>query len=201
MAADRTSGKKANGSSGVVAMAAVFGMVTILAIGAGWFVGTQIRSVTQAQTDGPAGSGHGLAAGSDKDAAALSKNIHASGHASRGDKSGETAASEAESSILSSFSHPTSVKLQPIVSNIGTSGDEWMRLEVAVIFGSDAGSIADTEKDTISEAIVAMLRRMDKETLAGPSGFLQFREDLDDTVMISTGGRANSAKILSMVVE
>ena len=195
MAGDRKSDDKKSGGSGIVAMAAIFGTVTVLAIGAGWYVGSQIRSVTEAKLEETAGQDNGS-----KPVDAAKDTSHAS-NAKPGEHGSEASSNDEHGGVMSIFDKPSVLKLDPIVSNIGTSGNQWVRLEIAVIYGSDSGSVEDVEKSNISEAIIAMLRLKDKSELSGPSGFLQFREDLVDTVMVSTEGRAKSAKILSMVVE
>jgi len=191
MADEGKSGKKKGGASGVIGMAAAMGLVTVLAVGAGWYVGSQIRVTKEVKPTEQVAAD--LQSEKSKDAALGRREAPATTDAH--------SEATAEGSGLSLFGGPSSVKLEPIVSNIGSSGDEWMRLEVAVLYGGDVGTIPDSEVYTISEAIVAMLHRKDKSELSGPSGFLQFREDLVDTVKVATGGRANSAKILSMVVE
>ncbi len=204
MAEKRKAEGKKGGGSGLVAMVAVFATVTLLAVGAGWYVGSQIRSVTQAQLDDAAEAQGGEKAGKESaHSASDTSGGHGSsgGHGASGDQEVELAANAGHGSVLSIFANPTAVKLDPIVSNIGNSGKEWVRLEIAVIYGADSGAVADAEKSQISEAVIGMLRGKDKTELAGPSGFLQFREDLVDTVMVSTEGRAISAKVLSMVIE
>lgn len=197
MAEKDKSGKKAGG--GLFATVTVFGFVTVLAVGAGWYLGSRIRTVTQAQIESASVTETGAARKSEI-GAPRSREQRKTEQGSQG-HGGETAADASHGAIQSFFGGPSSVKLEPIICNIGASGDEWMRLQIAVVYGPDAGTVSDAEKYEINEAIIAMMRRKDKSDLDGPSGFLHFREDLVDTVMISTGGRATSAKILSMVVE
>jgi hypothetical protein len=94
-----------------------------------------------------------------------------------------------------------SIRLDPIVASIGEAGSRWIRIELALVFQPGEPVATDAEKLDINEAVVGMMRSRSPTDLEGPSGFLHFREDLTDIVMLSTGGRASAAKILSMVLE
>jgi flagellar basal body-associated protein FliL len=203
---------ESDNKSGLVPLIAVFGAITLLSVGIGWFIGSQIRQTMETRiADASATGAEAQAAEAAAKIAAEKADREAIGkrpgrHASK-KKSGEHAntgeASVANESAVDALfaAAPETVKLDPIVANLGTSNDKWIRLELAVIFKKGVEPTSEQEKFAISEAIVGMLRSKTADELSGPSGYLQFREDLMDTVMISTGGRASAAKILSLVVE
>ena len=171
-------------NSGMMPMLASMALVSVLAVGAGWFIAGQI--------------------GSPQMQPAQAKPVEDIA----GDQPQETqesnAASNRTASGRSGFSlwgSNNAVRLEPIVSNLGSSGSDWIRIEVGLVMhpGETLGS--EEDRMAVSEQIIAMLRRKTLADISGPSAFLQFREDLDDTVRLSTKGRAQSARILSLVIE
>ena len=93
------------------------------------------------------------------------------------------------------------VKLDPIVSNLGTQGSDWIRIEIGLIVRQGESLSSETDKMDVTEQVITLLRRSTIDDLSGPTAFLQFREDLNDTVRLTTEGRAEAVRILSLVIE
>lgn len=96
---------------------------------------------------------------------------------------------------------PTVAMLNPIVSSLSDPNGLWLRIELAVIFGAGKHYEGDIDKISLQNDIVAYLRTIDSSMISGPSGFIHFHEDLVDRVRMTTGGRAEDVKILSLVAE
>lgn len=208
MAAEPEKAKK----SGIVPLIAVVGAITAIALGAGWFIGSQIRQTIDTELAANAD----MAPPARSDASAKMAAVDEEERAAIGTHPGDSkkkkkkddghgadkdAASDAHAIAGLFGSGPEAVKLDPIVANLGTPDGQWIRLELAVIYRRGVETATESEKGSINEAIIGMLRSKTPDDLSGPSGFLQFREDLSDAVMLSSGGRALSVKILSMVLE
>lgn len=156
-----------------------FVVITLIAAGAGWFLGgdfstrglpeEKVASVVVKKADlESGGGGHGEEGGDDE-----------------GEK----------------HSGPTVAMLSPIVSSLNDPNGLWIRLEVAVIFGEGKHYEGEIDKISLQNDIVAYLRSIDSDLISGPSGFIHFHEDLVDRVRMSTSGRAVDIKILSLVAE
>jgi flagellar protein FliL len=102
----------------------------------------------------------------------------------------------------SALSDQTIVRsLAPVVSNLGTPSDTWMRLELSILMSSAASSEQDLVAAKAGESVVAFLRTVDLKKIEGPSGFLHFREDLSDMLTARFSGSISGVLIGSMVVE
>ncbi|GIL00244.1 MAG: hypothetical protein BroJett030_01430 [Alphaproteobacteria bacterium] len=196
--------------SGLVPLVAVFGAITLLAVGSGWFIGSQVRQTMEtrlaeetaaAETAAAQVEAQARPAVDDEERAAIGKRP---GRTPKKPKAADAAAhgGEEELTAASLFAAgPPTFTLDPIVANLGATKGQWIRMEVAVVYQNGTKAPSDDEKNAINEAIVGMLRAKTADDLAGASGFLQFREDLLDTVKVSTGGKAAATKILSLVIE
>lgn len=199
--------------SGLVPLVAVFGVITLLAVGMGWFIGSQIRqtmetkyAAAEAAAEAVAAEAQATQAKADEaaqDRAAIGKRPGQKSEKKKSSHGGEhdAPADEAHAAAGLFSSGPQIVKLDPILTNLGTKEGQWIRLEIAVVYKPGTQAASEEEKTSINETIVGMLRSKTPDDIAGPSGYLQFREDLTDAVMLGTGGRAKTAKILSMVLE
>ena len=92
-------------------------------------------------------------------------------------------------------------QLAPIVTNLASPKDVWMRIEVSIVIKPEARSEQDLIVVRSSDQILALLRTIDLAQIEGPSGFLHFREDINDLVRESSEHRVAQVLINSMVVE
>lgn len=181
MAKETTDEKKKGGSPLVMILAVV--VVSGAAVGAGWYLGNEIRTT-----------------------AAASANAQPASAKAKPDVTGQPAGSgpdgsDAQASGFSFWAGRGTLRLEPIVSNLGDSGSDWIRIEIGLVYRDGEKPAGDEESMAVTEDIIAMLRRKSIEDLSGPAAYLQFREDLNDTVRLATAGRVLNARILSMVVE
>jgi len=92
-------------------------------------------------------------------------------------------------------------QLAPIVTNLASPKDVWMRIEVSIVIKPEAKAEQDLIAVKSSDQILALLRTIDLAQIEGPSGFLHFREDINDLVRESSEHRVAQVLINSMVVE
>jgi flagellar protein FliL len=92
-------------------------------------------------------------------------------------------------------------QLAPIVTNLASPKDVWMRIEISIVIKPEAKSEQDLIAVNSSDQILALLRTMDLAQIEGPSGFLHFREDINDLVRESSEHKVAQVLINSMVVE
>jgi flagellar FliL protein len=92
-------------------------------------------------------------------------------------------------------------QLAPIVTNLATPKDVWMRIEVSIVIKPEAQAEQDLIAVRSSDQILALLRTVHLTQIEGPSGFLHFREDINDLVRESSEHKVAQVLISSMVVE
>lgn len=92
-------------------------------------------------------------------------------------------------------------QLAPIVTNLASPKDVWMRIEVSIVIKPEAKAEQDLIAVKSSDQILALLRTIDLAQIEGPSGFLHFREDINDLVRESSEQKVAQVLINSMVVE
>jgi flagellar protein FliL len=91
--------------------------------------------------------------------------------------------------------------LAPIISNLGNPSETWMRLEISILIDGKVQSDQDVIAVKASDLVVSYLRTIELKKIEGPSGFLHFREDLNDTLTAEFEGKITGVLIGSMVVE
>jgi flagellar FliL protein len=92
-------------------------------------------------------------------------------------------------------------QLAPIVTNLASPKDVWMRIELSIVIKPEATLEQDLIAVKSSDQILALLRTIDLAQIEGPSGFLHFREDINDLVRESSEHKVAQVLINSMVVE
>jgi len=92
-------------------------------------------------------------------------------------------------------------QLAPIVTNLASPKDVWMRIEVSIVIKPEAKAEQDLIAVKSGDQILALLRTIDLAQIEGPSGFLHFREDINDLVRESSEQKVAQVLINSMVVE
>lgn len=130
----------------------------------------------------------------DGDAKASDIDAHAAGHPS--DASGE---SEGDSGDHGGGTTSDVVLLPPIITNLASPRDVWMRLEAAILLKE--GSLSGEETTNIATDIMGFLRTLSVDQIEGASAFQHLREDLLEHVNIRLEGRAAEFLIFGMVVE
>lgn len=171
--------------SGLITTVIAFVVISIVAVGAGWFLGSGFAErplATEEETE----TASVVVKKKKKDD---KKDAHGKESEEEGD--GETG----------SHAGPTVALLDPIVTSLGDQNGLWLRLELAVVFGEGKEYEGDIDKVSLQSDIVAYLRTIDPDMLSGASGFIHLHEDLVDRVRMTTSGRAVDVKVLSVVAE
>ena len=116
---------------------------------------------------------------------------------------GDHASKPAEETAHNEHGENTGIirQLAPIVTNLASPKDVWMRIEVSIVIKPEAKADQDLIAVKSSDQILALLRTIDLAQIEGPSGFLHFREDINDLVRESSEHRVAQVLINSMVVE
>jgi flagellar protein FliL len=92
-------------------------------------------------------------------------------------------------------------QLAPIITNLASPKDVWMRIEVSIVIKPEAKAEQDLIAVKSSDQIMALLRTIDLAQIEGPSGYLHLREDINDLVRENSDQRVAQVLINSMVVE
>ena len=92
-------------------------------------------------------------------------------------------------------------QLAPIVTNLASPKDVWMRIELSIVIKPEAKAEQDLIAVKSSDQILSLLRTIHLAQIEGPSGFLHFREELNDLVRASSEHKVAQVLISSMVVE
>jgi len=92
-------------------------------------------------------------------------------------------------------------KIDPIVTNLASPADKWIRLEAAVVFAN--GAIADPQAvaTKIREEILAYCRTLTLDQLKGPSALQHLSEDLSKRVQLRTNGAVTELVIETLSVQ
>lgn len=156
-------------SSGLIVTIAIVLVLSLVAGGGGWVVG----GIIAPQVEQP------------EEAAAAAE-------AEKGDeknKDEEKAENKPRENLLA---------LDPITTNLSYPSDNWIRVEVSLVFRNEP----DVELgDQIQQDILAYLRTVSLQQIEGPRGFQYLREDLRERVKLRSEGRVNDLLMRTFVIE
>lgn len=90
------------------------------------------------------------------------------------------------------------VQLEPIVSNLAYPSENWVRLEVALMFNGppDVKLAEDIHQD-----ILAYVRTVSLQQIEGPRGFQYLRDDIQERVDLRSAGRVTKVMFRTFVIE
>ena len=108
----------------------------------------------------------------------------------------------AESQAGAAPSQPsTVVDLPPIVTNLGSPQDTWIRLEGSIIFDPKTLPHPEAIVGQIGDDILAYLRTVSLRQLEGPIGLENLRQDLNERAATRSGGKVRAFLIRTLVVQ
>ena len=108
----------------------------------------------------------------------------------------------AESQAGAAPSQPsTVVDLPPIVTNLGSPQDTWIRLEGSIIFDPKTLPHPEAIVGQIGDDILAYLRTVSLRQLEGPIGLENLRQDLNERAATRSGGKVRPFVIRTLVVQ
>jgi flagellar FliL protein len=90
------------------------------------------------------------------------------------------------------------VQLEPITSNLAYPSENWVRLEVALLFDGppDVKMAEDIHQD-----IMAYIRTVSLQQIEGPRGFQYLKDDIQERVDLRSQGRVSKVMFRTFVIE
>lgn len=92
-------------------------------------------------------------------------------------------------------------RFPPVLTTLAEPKGKWIRLEGAILTGSDGETPPELLAERSGEQILAFLRTLRLSQIEGPSGYLGLKSDLDETVKVLSGGEVQGVLIHGLVVE
>lgn len=92
-------------------------------------------------------------------------------------------------------------KLSPVVTNMASPPNTWVRLEASVITEPLSEEEAVVLTARVSEDVVAYLRTISPEQIEGARGLQYLREDLNERAAIRSSGKVRELIIETLVVQ
>ncbi len=175
--AQEASGKKES----MIGFIAGMLVLTIVAIGAGWFLGDFI---IDKKPDSKAQSAAFIKVGGEKDK---------SKDAKKGAKSEKKNKGKGHKSNI--------LRMEPILVALRKSNNAFMRLELALVFHTDPSKFDEEQVLRLHSDLAAFARTISLRSISGPSGYIHFREDILDRARLASEGMIDDVLILSMVAE
>jgi flagellar FliL protein len=100
------------------------------------------------------------------------------------------------------YSGDTVVKqIEPVITNLASPSDTWIRLELAMLFKNGAVANPEATAAELRQDVVAYLRTVNLAQLEGPSALQHLREDLNERATLRTGGQVSELIIQTLVVQ
>jgi len=91
--------------------------------------------------------------------------------------------------------------MPPIVTNLGSPQEIWIRLEASIVFDAKTLPRPDVMAEEIAGDELAYLRTLTLSQLEGPIGLQNIREDLNERAAIRSGGKVSELIIRTLVVQ
>jgi flagellar FliL protein len=161
--------------SGLVALLIPLVVLTAVGGGGGWVIGNMLApQVKQAE-----------------DAAKAAE------EAAAGEHGGEAKKEEEGLPKISTEANGV-VALEPITTNLAYPSENWIRLEVALMFnGPPDVQVAEA----VHQDIMAYLRTVSLQQVEGPRGFQYLKDDLQERVDLRSEGRVSKVMFRTLVIE
>jgi flagellar protein FliL len=156
--------------------AIVFVALTLMAGGAGWGMGQFV--------------GAGKDAAPSAEAAKAAPEAHGAAPAEKG---GHEAAGGAHSPLTGN-----ALLLEPMVTNLASPADVWVRLEMALVVEHP---LEEEMTQSIGQDLFGYVRTLRLNQLEGPSGFLNFKADLLERAKIRSEGKVKAVLIKTLLFE
>jgi len=93
------------------------------------------------------------------------------------------------------------VDLPPIVTNLGSPQDTWIRLEGSIVFDPKTLPHPEAVAAQIGDDVLAYLRTVSLRELEGPIGLENIRQDLNERAATRSGGKVRTFVIRTLVVQ
>jgi flagellar protein FliL len=168
---------------GLIVTIVVVLVLSLIAGGGGWYVGGMLsgKFITQEKKDE-------IAKKAAMNAAAAGGGEHGGEKKKPGEDSLPHLATE-ENGVIA---------LEPITSNLAYPSENWVRLEVALMF-SDKPDERTAEE--VHQDIMAYLRTVSLQQIQAPRGFEYLRDDIKERAEVRSEGRVKDVLIRTFVIE
>jgi flagellar FliL protein len=91
--------------------------------------------------------------------------------------------------------------IEPVITNLASPSDTWIRLETAMVFKNGGLANPDVAAAEIRQDEVAYLRTINITQLEGASALQHLREDLNERASLRTGGKVSELIIQTLIVQ
>ncbi|MBP1853123.1 flagellar basal body-associated FliL family protein [Rhizobium halophytocola] len=162
--------------SPLVVMLISLAVLTIVGGGGGWLVGGMIAPAVK----------------SAKEEAAKAEEAKAKPEG-EGEKKGEEAGLPHVATEANGI-----VQLEPITTNLAYPSDNWVRLEVALLFN---GKPDVAMAEDISQDIIAYMRTVSLQQVDGPRGLQYLKDDIQERVDLRSEGRVTKVMFRTFVIQ
>jgi flagellar FliL protein len=95
----------------------------------------------------------------------------------------------------------TILDLPPVVTNLGSPQDTWIRLEASIVFNPKVLPHPEAVVVRIGDDVLAYLRTVSLKQLEGPIGLEHIRQDLNERAQTRSGGKIRELVIRTLVVQ
>lgn len=160
---------QAKKKSGMILTIAGVAVVTLVGAGGGWVLG-------------------GMIAPKPAEKPAAVAEAAAGEHGEKKEEGIQSVSTEANGVVL----------LDPITTNLAYPSDNWVRLEVALVF---RGPVDAPLSQEVHQDILAYLRTVSLQQIEGPRGFQYLRDDLQERVDLRSKGRVSKVMFRTFVIE
>ena len=169
--------------SPLLAMIIALVILSVVGGGAGWVVGGMIAPAVKSAKEEAA-----------KQEAAAAAAKGGGEHKAEGEKG------EGEEGGLPHVSTPGAgvYQLEPITTNLAYPSDNWIRLEVALLF-TDKPDVNLAED--INQDIIAYLRTVSLQQIDGPRGLQYLKDDIQERVDLRSEGRVTKVMFRTFVIQ
>ena len=96
---------------------------------------------------------------------------------------------------------PGIIDLPPIVTNIATPADTWVRLEASIVFDPKKVQHPEVVAAEIATDELAYLRTVSVTDLQGPVGLENIRQDLRDRALVRSNGVVDELLLKTLVLQ
>jgi flagellar FliL protein len=112
-------------------------------------------------------------------------------------KPGETAAS----AVACGRGGSNMIDMPPIVTNVASPADVWIRLEASMVFDAKTLPHPEVVAAEIATDELAYLHTVSVNELQGPIGLENIRQDLRDRAYVRSGGKVTDLLIKTLVLQ
>ncbi len=106
-----------------------------------------------------------------------------------------------ESAAACGSGGPNLIDMPPIVTNIATPADTWIRLEASIVFDAKTLPHPEVVAAEIATDELAYLHTVSIAELQGPIGLENIRQDLRDRAFVRSGGKVSDLLLRTLVLQ